>query len=755
MNRFKRLAKYLLPYKFTILFLILSMFLQQICSLFMPTFMAEIVDVGIRQSGIEIATPNALSTQAYDLITTFMTKDQKRLVSGSYELIGKKEIDDGYSDFNVERQTLKKREINEVYPLINETSIYVLKKSQSENVEKLNDCFEKASLAAINYIKQNGKESAVAEGNDNKYYNINLDVAYSVESEAKKLTESNIKELSENNENNIDLKQTSAMLNKQFYKELKFDMVKNQNAYILKIGAIMLLITILSMIITIYESYLSSKMSAGISMKLRSDVFNKIESFSNKEFDEMSTSSLITRTTNDVSQVQEVILTLIQLVSPPLMLAGGLIMALKKSVSLSWTIALGAIVSTLIVAGAFALIIPKVKIIQKLLDKLNLIIRERLMGTMVIKLFGTSYFEEERFKKANLKLTDISLFVNRVTMFMSPILMIFMNLINVLIIWLGAYEIENSSMQVGDMLAFMQYASMVIGSFLMLMTIFMMLPREMVSINRVCEILEKETSVKDPENPKHFPSKFIGDIEFKNVSFKYTGAKENVVSNISFKANHGEVTAIIGSTGSGKSTLVNLIPRFYDVTEGEVLVGGINVKDLKQTELREKIGFVSQKGVLFSGDIESNLKYGKNKCSDEKMKECIEIAQMKSFVNKQEDGIKMEISQGGNNVSGGQRQRLSIARALVKDAGIYIFDDSFSALDFKTEAELRKALLKYTKDATVLIVSQRIGTIMKADKIVVLNDGKIAGVGTHEELMESCGVYREIALSQLPEEALV
>lgn len=755
MNRLKRLMAYLKPYTFTVIFLIFVMFFQQICSLYLPTLMSEIVDVGIRQSGIEHASPEAMSENAYELMLAFMDERQKNIMSSSYELVGKDDVDSGYNNFQVQRDDFKIRPINEVYPLIEEQKIYLLKSSKDYSSSELDDCFEKASLALINYMKENKKESSLSDGNDYKYYNIDLNVAYSALDDVLELSDDEIKRLSENNVDNIDLKQTSAMLDKQFYKELKVNTVRKQNFYILKIGAIMLGITLISMIITVYESYLSSKMSAGISKKLRSDVFNKIESFSNKEFDELSTSSLITRTTNDITQVKEVILTFINMIGLPIMLVGSLIMALKKSVSMSWTILFGAIISSCILAVSFIIVMPRIKMMQKILDKFNLITRERLTGTMVIRSFGTSLFEEERFKQTDLQLTNISLFVNRVFTFMSPILMIFMNIVNVLIIWLGVYQIESSSMQVGDMMAFIQYASMVIGAFLMMVMVFMSLPRSIVSINRVCEVLEREASVKDPVNPKRFPDKFMGKIEFKNVSFKYVGAEQNVINNVSCEMNPGEVTAIIGSTGSGKSTLAGLIPRFYDVTEGEVLIDGINVKDVRQEELRSKIGFVSQKGVLFSGDVETNLKYGQSKIDDSKIMKCVEIAQMKEFIEQQKDGLKMKISQGGNNISGGQRQRLSIARALVRNADIYIFDDSFSALDFKTEVMLRQALIEYTKKSTVIIVSQRIGTIMSADKIIVMDNGKIVGVGNHKDLVENCEVYREIASSQLPGEELV
>ncbi len=753
MERIKKMASYLKPYKFTLLFLLFVLLFQQICSLFLPTLMSDVVDVGIRQSGIENGAPNAMSTKAYELTTYFMDNKEKEEVKSNYEFVTVNRAKAGYNNFYIDYKMFNNKPINEIYPILEKEDIYVLKQNHTTKRENLDVYFENAALRLIKYMNDNQIDNISSE--DGRYYKINLETAYNVILNKSSDIDNKYYEINkENTPDKIDIAQAVAILNKGIYKELGMDITKNQTLYILKIGMLMLIVTLITMAITIFENYLSSKMSSGISMKLRSDVFNKVESFSAKEFDEISSASLITRTTNDVSQVKDVILMGIQFIIPPVMLAGGLIMAIRKSYSMSWTILLGALVSSIIICISFGIVLPKINVMQKIIDKFNLITRERLMGSMVIKSFGTQVFEERRFEDANVELTNISCFVNRVMTFMSPILTIFMNFISLLIIWLGAQEIAESAMQIGDIMAFTQYATMVISAFLMLVMMIAMIPRALISVNRIFEVLEKEPSVQDSENPVNLNKDFKGKIEFKNVSFKYNEAKENVINDVSFTAEPGKVTAIIGSTGSGKSTLVKLIPRLYDVTDGEILLDGVNIKDIPQKELRDKIAFAQQDASLFSGSIEYNLKYGNQDADNEKLEECIKVAQIDDMINESKDGIQSEVMQAGKNFSGGQKQRLSIARTLVKGAKINIFDDSFSALDFKTDSLIRKEMKEYFKDDTVIIVAQRIGTVMGADKIVVLNEGKVVGEGKHEILINTCPAYRQIAESQLSEEEL-
>ena len=531
--------------------------------------------------------------------------------------------------------------------------------------------------------------------------------------------------------------------------------VIGDTSYILAEGGKMLLVALLGAACTILVGYLSAKLAAGTARNLRHDVFRRVESFSNAEFDHFSTASLITRTTNDIQQIQMLSVMALRFVFyAPIMGIGGVIKAVGKSPNLSWIIAVAVLVVIGFVLVIFALSVPRFKRVQKLVDKLNLVTRESLTGMMVIRAFNTQKREEERFDEVNRDLTKTNLFVNRIMVFMMPVMMFVMNGVQLLIIWVGAGQVDMGSIQVGDMMAFMQYAMQIIMSFLMISVMFIMLPRASVSAERINEVLTTDPVINDKETPIHFPENFKGVVEFRDVSFTYPKADEPVLKNISFTAKPGETTAFIGSTGSGKSTLVNLIVRFYDVTKGQILIDGVDIRDISQHELREKIGFVPQKGVLFSGTIKSNLQYSKENASDEELQKAARIAQASDFIKEKENGFDSEIAQGGGNVSGGQKQRLSIARALVKQAPIYIFDDSFSALDFKTDAALRRALKQETGRSTMLIVAQRISTIMGAEQIVVLDDGKIAGIGTHKELLKDCAVYREIAQSQLSEKEL-
>jgi ATP-binding cassette subfamily B protein len=540
------------------------------------------------------------------------------------------------------------------------------------------------------------------------------------------------------------------------YEAIGIKIEKTQSNYILYIGGIMILIALLGMVASIIVGFLSARVAASLGRNLRYKVFEKVTSFSNAEFDNFSTASLITRSTNDIQQVQQFMVMLLRMVFyAPILGVGGVIRAINTNTSMAWIVAVGVIAILTLVITLFSVAMPKFKIVQKLVDKVNLVMREALNGTLVIRAFNTQRFEEKKFDNANKDLTKTNLFVSRLMVTMMPTMMLIMNGIMLLIVWVGAHEIDKGAIQVGDMMAFIQYAMQIIMSFLMLSMVSMILPRASVSAQRIAEILDKDISIKDLANPKEFRKDIKGLLEFKNVSFKYPGAEESVLKDINFTARPGETTAFIGSTGSGKSTLINLIPRFYDVSEGEILFDGINIRDVRLHDLRERIGYVPQKGILFTGTIESNLKYGKNSdASNEDVLKAIEISQAKEFIDGKDSGILSEISQGGTNVSGGQKQRLSIARALAKKPELFIFDDSFSALDFKTDAILRKRMGEEIKDRTVLIVAQRINTIMNAERIVVLDEGKIVGIGTHRELLKNCDVYKQIALSQLSEEEL-
>jgi ATP-binding cassette subfamily B protein len=539
------------------------------------------------------------------------------------------------------------------------------------------------------------------------------------------------------------------------YQSMGIDLEKIQTNYILRTGGGMVLLALLSAITNVGVGFLAARTSAGVARDMRQDVFTKVESFSSQEFNNFSTASLITRATNDVTQIQRVVFMVMRLLFyAPIIGIGGVIRAVDKSPNMWWIIALAVAVLILLIVIVFFISVPKFTIIQKLIDRLNLVTRENLSGMMVIRAFNKQDFEEQRFDKANRDLADVTLFINRIMAIIMPAMMLVMNGLSILIIWVGAHQIADSTLQVGDMMAFLQYSSQIMFAFLMFSMLFIFLPRASVSGERIVEVLETENVIKDPEDPKPLPNPFLGKVEFKDVYFRYPDAEEDMLQGISFTAQPGQVTAIIGSTGCGKSTLVNLVPRFFDVSKGALLVDDIDVRDVLLHDLREKIGYVPQKSILFSGTIESNLRLADEDAIEEILHESIEIAQASDFVFENPEGLEAPISQGGANVSGGQKQRLSIARALVKKPPIFIFDDTFSALDFKTDTALRKALKEKTGDSTVLLVTQRVATVMSADQIIVLDDGKIVGKGTHRDLMKTCQTYQEIATSQLSKEEL-
>lgn len=738
-----KLSKYLKPFAFSLLISIILLFGQAMCDLNLPNFMSKIVNVGIQQGGIETAVPEALSVKGFNFIENFMTDGQKKEVNNSFKRISSSDSGREYDGY------LKK------YPLLKSEDIYV--KSTNDDSE-LNKIFGEASMTFINTIDELGKKQGKSLSTSQKSSKgMDITKLYSLTPIIENLPPEAVKQAHDKAAQNPDsmLMQSGISLCRGFYKEIGMDKDKIQFNYIFKIGAFMLLIALIGGAAAISVSYLGSKIASGAARNLRSDIFKKVESFSNHEFDKFSTASLITRTTNDVTQIQMMMVFAIRMICyAPIMGIGGIIMALKKSVSMSWVIALACILIIGLISVIFSIAVPRFKIVQKLIDKLNLVSRENLNGLMVIRAFETQKFEAERFNKSNKDLADNTLYVSRIIILMFPAMMLIMNLVQILIVWVGADKIAVSALQVGDMMAFLQYAMQVIMSFLMISIMFIMIPRAAVSGDRIYEVLSIEPSIKDPKNPKEFKKDKFGYVEFKNVSFHYSGAGENALEHITFTAKPGETTAFIGSTGSGKSTLVQLIPRFYDVTSGEVLINGVNVKDITQHKLREQIGYVPQKGILFSGTIKSNLTYGSEDADEETIKSSAEIAQASDFISKLPGEYNSEIAQAGVNVSGGQKQRLSIARALVKNPPIYIFDDSFSALDFATDAALRHELKKHTSESTILIVAQRVGTIMDADQIIVLNEGKIVGIGTHKELLKSCPTYYEIASSQLSKEEL-
>lgn len=738
-----KLMKYLKPFSGLIIAVFILLFVQAMCDLALPDYTSNIVNKGIQQGGIASAVPKVLRQSEMNKLKLFMSDEGTTEVLKNYILIDKSNKD--YLKYLKE------------YPILSSKSIYVLNKTDKAEIDKLNPVMGKAFLciSKVERLKGTAKDGFISI--DGRKISANADLFAMLGKMPKgKLVKIREEIMTKFSSMDISMIIQSAVPEiKDEYKALGLSTDEIQNKYIKNIGAVMLLISLLSGTLTVLVSFLSAKTASGFAKDIRKRIFKKVEDFSSTEFDKFSTSSLITRCTNDITQVQMLIVITMKMVFyAPIIGAGGVIRAFNKSVSMSWIIALTVIILLGFLCLIFSIAMPKFKTIQKLVDRLNLVTRENLSGIMAIRAFNAQKFEENRFDTANKDLTETNLFVNRVTVSMTPAMTLIMNGIMLLIVWAGAREIADSKMQVGDMMAFMQYAMQIISAFIMLSIVFIMFPRASVSAGRIAEVLDTDECISDPKNPEHFCEDEKGIVEFKNVSFRYPGAEEDAVKNISFKALPGETTAFIGATGSGKSTLINLIPRFYDASEGEILIDGVNIKNVPQHELRNRIGYVPQKSSLFSGTIESNLKYADENASDEDIKKAVQIAQASEFISEKTEGFEAEIAQGGDNVSGGQKQRLSIARAIVKKPEIYIFDDSFSALDFKTDAALRHALKKEIKSSTFIIVAQRISTIKNADKIIVLENGNIVGMGIHSELMKNCRTYREIALSQLSKEEL-
>ena len=743
-----RLRKYLKPYILVIILSVVLLFIQANANLALPDYLSRIVNNGIQQNGVENAVPEAIRQTEMEKLTLFMSPESQTRVLAGYHL--------------VEPDSPNAGQYLGDYPAIADEAIFVLGDVSQGEIEALDPILGRA-LVAVSGIQAMIADPTQAPpmGAGFEFDPAMIPDGMDIFDVLAMMPPDRLEEM------NTTMDETFAALGdkmisqmavgavKTEYEALGLDTAEVQRDYILRIGGLMLLISLLGGVCTIAVGFLASRTAAGAARDIRSDVFKVVESFSSTEFDKFSTASLITRSTNDVTQVQTVIFMIMRMVLfAPIIGIGGIIRAIEKSAEMWWLIALAVAVLISVILVVFSVSLPKFKIMQSLIDRLNLVTRENLSGMMVIRAFNKQDDEELRFDGANRDLTDTSLFVARVMVTMMPIMMLIMNGLSLAIIWVGAHQVAQASMQVGDMMAFMQYAMQIVFAFLMMSMMFIFLPRAAVSGGRIADVLETEVTIQDPKEPVQFQEPFTGQIEFRDVSFRYPGALDDVLHNINFTARPGETTAFIGSTGCGKSTVVNLIPRFYDVTKGNIYLDGVDIREVRQFDLREVIGYVPQRGMLFSGTIESNLLYGDKDAGPELLKESADIAQASEFIFDREEGLEAEIAQGGSNVSGGQKQRLSIARALVKRPPIYIFDDSFSALDFKTDSALRRALKEKTGESTVLIVTQRVATVKNADQIIVLDEGRVVGVGKHHELMGNCETYQEIASSQLSKEEL-
>ena len=738
-----KILKYLKPYALLLVLAIALLYGQAMADLSLPDYMSKIVNIGIQQGGNESFLPEVLRESDMNRLNLFLTDEESETVKAYYE---KADVNSSSTKSLLER-----------YSGISEEDIYLLKDLNEEDKNILSDAMLKA-LLTVNGISQ---AMIQADGGDFELNGQTIPAGTDLFQVMERMPKEQRMQIMAGSNEKFEalgqdmLKQAGAAATLNLYGEMGLDTDKMRSDYILRTGMVMLLITLLGAMASIAVGFIASRIAAGLGRDLRKRIFDKVSSFSNAEFDKFSTASLITRSTNDVMQVQTLMVIMIRMVFyAPIMGVGGVIKVLDNNSSMSWIIALAVGILIVLISVMFAISMPKFKLVQKLLDKVNMVMRENLTGMMVIRAFNTQSFEEGRFDKANKDLTDTNLFVNRVMVFLMPVMMFIMNGVMLLIVWIGAHEIADANMQVGDMMAFMQYAMQIIMSFLMMSMMFIMIPRASVAAGRIAEVLDTKSEILDPKEPKAFNLPVKGRLEFKDVTFKYPGAEEAMLKDISFTARPGETLAIIGATGSGKTTLVNLIPRLYDVTEGQILIDGMDIKAVKQHDLRKHIGYIPQKASLLNGTIKSNLTFAKEDASEIEMAEAISIAQAQEIVEEKDDKMDAHVAQGGGNLSGGQKQRLSIARALVKKPEIYLFDDSFSALDFKTDRALRRALKEKTGESLVVIVAQRISTIKNADQILVLEDGRIVGQGTHDELLKTCEAYQEIAYSQLSKEEL-
>ncbi len=741
----------------SVIIIVLFLAIQATADLTLPDYTSKIVNIGIQQGGIESSSPEVITKSTMDNVLLFA--ESKEEILQNYTLISKQSLDGKEYEKYVKE-----------YPILESKELYIRNSLNKEELNQLSSKMAKPLMIMQNLnkeeIAEQVKQSIISQlpqevrSHYQQFTTLELlKQMQELDNQKAQITNSNSLEqaMAQINQMPANIIEQSAIETiKEEYKQIGINVDEYQNKYILWSGLQMLGVAFISMATGITIMFLSSRVAARLGKNLREKIFKKVLGFSSYEFKQFSTASLITRSTNDIQQIQNLISMLFRvIVYAPIIGIGGFFKVLWASDnSMAWIIGVAIVSVLLIVLILFGIAMPKFKKLQDLIDKLNLVSREMLTGIPVIRAFHTEKKEEARFEKANKNLMKNYIFVNNSMNLMMPILMLVMNGISLLTIWVGAHNVDSGAMQVGDIMAFLQYTMQIVMAFLMISMISIMLPRAGVSAKRINEVLEKKNMIQDPKKPKHLDANQKGLVEFKNVSFRYPDADEDLLTDISFTAKPGETTAIIGSTGSGKSTAVNLIPRFYDVTSGEIKIDGVNIKEVSQKELRDIIGFVPQKGILFSGTIESNLKYGSEKISNEQMKLAAQIAQAEEFINQKENTYDFEIAQGGSNVSGGQRQRLAIARAIAKNPEIFVFDDSFSALDYKTDSKLRTALQEKTENKTVIIVAQRINTILNANQIIVLDDGKIVGKGTHEELMKSCEVYQQIALSQLSKDEL-
>lgn len=739
-----RIFKYLKPFILNLIFAIGLLFLQANMDLALPDYLSRIVNVGIQQGGVETGTPQALRQATMDHLNLFLTADQSKDVMAQYRLVDSKSAD--YAD------------LVKTYPALADGPIYVLQNTDTATVDRLSPVMGKALLIVSGIeqvIADPSKAATLMPGS--QFDPSKIPAGMDLFSVLKMLPESQRTQFSTAVDTRFAalggekvLIQAAARAVKAEYDALGMDTGRIQTNYILRTGGMMLLVSLVSVVSTIIVGFLAARMAAGLARNLRRMIFEKVMRFSSGEFSRFSTASLITRSTNDITQVQMVLMMMVRMVFyAPIIGIGGILRAIAKDASMWWIIALGVGLVIILISVAMLIAVPRFKIVQNLIDRLNLVARENLSGMMVVRAFNRQDYEEQRFDQANRDLTRVNLFINRVFVIMMPLMMFIMNFVSLLVIWVGSHQVAQATMQVGDMMAFMQYVMQIMFSFLMMSFMFIMIPRADVSANRIADVLETEVTIQDPEEPKTFVEPFKPTIEFRNVSFRYPDAEEDVLHDINFTAHAGQTVGVIGTTGSGKSTVVNLIPRFYDVTGGAIYIDGIDIRQVRTADLRRKIGYIPQQSNLFSGDIASNLHFAEEDADEAAMKKSLEIAQAAEFVFSKPEGLQTEVSQGGVNFSGGQKQRLSIARALVKQAPIYIFDDSFSALDYKTDAALRRAIHKNLGNSTVFIVTQRVATIKNADLILVLDEGRIIDQGTHRQLMERCDVYREIALSQI------
>lgn len=768
-----KLFKFLKPYGGAVLAILCVLVVQAYCDLSLPTYTSDIVNVGLQQKGIDEKVPEMIGEEDLDHLLLFVPAEKQETVKEAY--VAKEAVSENYEGNvlelaeDVKEDKDRVEELSEILgrPMLlcsgfdsgSDSAVEMEKQMKRQMEEQMKEQADR-QLQEMSASGQapDGQPEELRERREAQMPDVSQMTIYEIfgmmeESQRDAAIESIEEQLAVMPETMVE--QSAAVYIAGAYEKLGVDLDRRETRYILVTGAKMLALAALGMLASILVGLLASRVGARIGQTLRKDVFRKVVGFSNGEFDKFSSASLITRSTNDIQQIQLLTVMILRMVMyAPIMAAGGIFKVFRTNVDMSWIIALAVALIVMVVAVLFIVVMPKFKVVQSMVDRLNLVSREILTGLQVIRAFSTERYEEKRFDGANRDLTKTNLFVNRAMTFMMPMMMLIMNGIAVLIVWIGGHSINDGSMQVGDMMAFIQYTMQIIMSFLMICMISVMLPRAAVSADRVDEILTSSTLIHDPENPKDFAGNGTGEVVFDHVSFRYPGAEEDVLQDLSFTARPGETTAFIGSTGSGKSTLVNLIPRFYDVTDGRITIDGMDIREVSQHDLRDRLGYVPQKGVLFSGDIASNILYGNPDGSEEEMTEAANIAQAEEFIEQKQKRYHSPIAQGGSNVSGGQKQRLSIARAVAKHPDIYIFDDSFSALDYKTDVKLRNALKTKTKDSTVMIVAQRISTILHAEQIIVLDDGKIVGKGTHKELLKNCEEYYQIASSQLSEKEL-